>query len=79
MDDEEDSYEDCQSGPFCRHWSDMECETCRAGGANCGHSGFDHEYAGSCLCGEAGCDCPGWQDREFSDIWAIREENGGSE
>ena len=65
MEDEvEDSLEDYQTGPFCRHWYDpADCPICAAGCANCGHSGIVHDFEAPGECFECD-DCPGWQDKE---------------
>lgn len=59
MSDEiEDSWEDYDSGPFCRHWDDTSCPlVC----ANCGHRCLQHAAEdGFDNCEE--CDCEHWVD-----------------
>jgi len=54
MSDESDGCPD--SGPFCRHWSDIDCEeTC----ARCSHRCWAHNDG----CSEEGCDCVAWVER----------------
>jgi len=48
------------SGPYCRHWSDEDCEAvCAACGHRCGQhdGGFD---GAECLV--YGCACEGWKE-----------------
>ncbi len=63
MSDERDDeyWENYESGPFCRHWSDpIDCEeVC----ATCGHGCTDHAYEdGERDCGAEGCTCQEWKD-----------------
>lgn len=61
-----DKWEDYESGPFCRHWTDPSmCEVCMAGCAVCGHSGFDHAFGDPALCSV--CECLGFEEKEQID------------
>ena len=42
------------SGPFCQHWSDSDCDECRVKCDACGHECRDHEDDDG-HCNE--CDC----------------------
>lgn len=57
---DEDRWDNYESGPFCRHWSDPEsCEQCNTGCKDCYHSGLVHDWAdGSCSL----CKCKEWKD-----------------
>ena len=59
---EPEQEQDWDSGPFCRHWSDCDCEeVC----ANCGHRCTAHSYGDDetdCL--EDDCDCQAWVESE---------------
>lgn len=58
---EPDEIEDFESGPFCRHWGDGDCdEVC----TRCGHKCGRHWYG---ECAEDGCDCPGWVESPNDD------------
>jgi hypothetical protein len=61
-DDELDTTE-YETGPFCRHFADpVDCsETC----IGCGHECHEHvRFEGPRPCDAAGCDCPGWVERD---------------
>lgn len=55
---EENDFLDYESGPFCRHFSDVDCpETC----ANCGHRCTEHTYDDDdSECREPDCSCDQW-------------------
>ena len=59
-DDEDVDWSNYESGPFCRHFSDMSCGmTCAACGHRCTqHGAEDGDYS----CNE--CDCKAWEDEE---------------
>lgn len=59
MSDEDDEdladWSDMDTGPFCRHWSDFDCEvTC----ATCGHRCACHYPGDASGCSD--CDCERW-------------------
>lgn len=57
IDDDPEDFQD--SGPFCRHWSDGDCEeVC----GHCGHRCGEHGW-GYGLCSHDGCDCADWVER----------------
>jgi len=53
-------WDDYESGPYCRHWSDEDCEIrC----ATCGHRCIQHWFnpdAGGCS--EKDCECKEWKE-----------------
>jgi hypothetical protein len=59
-DDDTDDWTDYESGPFCRHWSDLGCcdDLCV-----CGHTCSKHGYD---PCDASGCDCQFFVDKEQS-------------
>ena len=60
MSDDEPDWENYESGPFCRHWS--EPSWCEEKCAACGHGCQSHEFGEGCFaCGE--CECKEWKDR----------------
>jgi len=60
-----ENWDDYESGPFCRHWSDpSECDECRAGCATCGHSGLDHDFNKPGACNE--CHCEAWVEPQIT-------------
>lgn len=60
MSDDESGWEDYETGPFCRHWSDpADCaEVCQACGHRCGVHDFGDGAATEC--NEPECDCKEW-------------------
>lgn len=56
--DDNDEWEDYESGPFCRHWSDPE--DCDAVCVTCGHGCTRHDFGVPGECFEDGCDCVKW-------------------
>ena len=61
----EDYWDNYETGPFCRHWSDPA--DCDIHCANCGHKCCQHDFNdGECLVD--GCDCEGWKDGDESVI-----------
>lgn len=68
---EETDWGDYESGPFCRHWSDYDCEVVCA---RCGHRCTHHSIGNDEECNEPGCDCPGWVEPGDEDLIAeVRE------
>ncbi len=65
----EDTWENYESGPFCRHWGDpSDCDTeC----ANCHHTCSQH-YANDNDCRE--CDCSLWGDTDDPTTLKARAE-----
>lgn len=56
-----DEWEDYESGPFCRHWSDpADCEEVCV----CGHGCIEHAWDGDTLCDVQDCDCLEWREKE---------------
>ena len=55
-------WEDYDSGPFCRHFSDPdECDlVCAECGHGCAKTDNSHELNGPC--NVDGCPCTGWTD-----------------
>lgn len=63
MPEGEEDYDCCQeSGPFCRHWRDLnDCdEVCQ----NCGHRCTDHDVYGICRGTDKDCLCMEFEDKE---------------
>lgn len=60
---DDDDWSDYDSGPFCRHYSQLgDCDDiCGA----CGHSCNMHDGGNDGNgCDENGCTCPGWKESE---------------
>lgn len=52
-----DSWQDCDTGCYCRHWHDINDSDCEYVCKRCGHGCHKHNPES---CGEPGCDCPSW-------------------
>jgi hypothetical protein len=60
--DDERDWENYQSGPFCRHWSDpADCDILCA---TCGHKCHQHEFEAPGACMMDGCACEAWNEGE---------------
>jgi hypothetical protein len=59
--EEDDRWDDYESGPFCRHWSDpSDCDIACAG---CGHSCTEHGASdGDRACMQPECNCGEWTE-----------------
>ena len=58
---EDTDWENYQTGPFCRHWSDpSDCdEVC----ATCGHKCTEHDFEAPGECMVDGCKCKAFADK----------------
>lgn len=67
MSEQTDSWEDYESGPFCRHWSDPS--DCVIACENCGHRCPEHAYdSGDRACQVDDCECIAWEEPESSGV-----------
>jgi len=57
--DSDEYWDNYESGPFCRHWGECDCEVVCA---RCGHKHYEHDLFDGDLEPCNSCDCPGFVD-----------------